>query len=716
MPTASCATFANGARQFVVHDALEMTSCLSLSYWSSLTPSTIVRSGSVAGAEMTTFFAPASRGLAASGRFVKKPVDSSTTSTPRSFHGSCAGSRSSRTLISLPSTIRPSPRTSTEPWYGPRIESYLSRWASVALSVMSLTATHSMSVSFARPARSTFRPMRPNPLIPTRTGMCSVPSAVSIQERGEATARGPPSACRPAAFSLGRAAHELEPGAVGIDQISGVVVGRAERPRGGRAAVTAAGGEPGLVGGVDGAPAGGGDPDVARSREGGAVAGRAPGRVGRSRHDPEVRAIAPVADAVRAGDDAPAAKRAHDRVVEPRGAGEVGDLQGDVVEHCRGVLAAEPVGFGGRRVVVAVLRHRIAGAEGRELARPTARVGVAVAARAIGVAMHDLDEDVVARGVPLAEVLGDRDRAVPAAGAADRDREVRLAFGDVLRQQEVEQRDDALVELGEAPVALDVGDDARVVAGQRPERRLVVRVGEEAHVEHEVGVAGGAVLEAEALERDRQARRRRAREELVGDLAAQHVRLQAGRVDDDVRALLDRLEHRALGGDAARDARPRRGRVPAARLLVAREERLLVGVEEEDAVVQAEGGEVVENGAERLEVVAPADVGHDGRALDLRALVHEELDERPDHLGREVVDAEVARVLEDGHGGRLAGAGVTGDDDEVLEARVGVEAGPVRPGIGVGGVGCVGGVGGGGGGRAVGGRGAPVARAGGGGR
>ena len=45
-------------------------------------------SGSVAGAEMITFCAPASRCLAASSRLVKKPVDSITTSTPRSPHGS----------------------------------------------------------------------------------------------------------------------------------------------------------------------------------------------------------------------------------------------------------------------------------------------------------------------------------------------------------------------------------------------------------------------------------------------------------------------------------------------------------------------------------------------------------------------------------------------------------------------------------------------------
>src|SRR4051794_34397258 len=296
MPTASCATFANGARQFVVHDAFEMTSCFDLSYWSSLTPRTIVMSGSVAGAEITTFFAPASRCLAASSRLVKKPVDSSTTSTPRSLHGSFAGSRSSKTLISLPSTMRPSPRTSTSPRYGPRIESYLSRWASVALSVMSLTATHSMSVSFARPARSTLRPMRPNPLIPTRTGMCvSVPSAVTIQERPQATARAARAARRRGRPVLPPAADQLHPGAVRVDEESGVSDGRLGGAGGGRAAVASAGGEPRLVGGVDGAAAGRGDrhvPVPARARGRGFRPRRAVAvRGAAATHDPQLRAV-----------------------------------------------------------------------------------------------------------------------------------------------------------------------------------------------------------------------------------------------------------------------------------------------------------------------------------------------------------------------------------------------------------------------------------------
>ncbi len=47
---------------------------------------------------MITFFAPASKCLAASARFVKRPVDSTTTSTPSSPHANCAGSRSANTL------------------------------------------------------------------------------------------------------------------------------------------------------------------------------------------------------------------------------------------------------------------------------------------------------------------------------------------------------------------------------------------------------------------------------------------------------------------------------------------------------------------------------------------------------------------------------------------------------------------------------------------
>ncbi len=139
------------------------------SYWSSLTPMTKVPSMFLPGAERMTFLAPASRWALALVPSVKKPVDSRTTSTPRSAQGRSAGLRSARTLISLPLTTRPDSETATSPSKRPMMESYLSRWARVLTSVRSLIATISKPSPWAWAARKKVRPMRPKPLIATRT-------------------------------------------------------------------------------------------------------------------------------------------------------------------------------------------------------------------------------------------------------------------------------------------------------------------------------------------------------------------------------------------------------------------------------------------------------------------------------------------------------------------------------------------------------------------
>src|SRR5690625_3431956 len=79
MPKASLRTLAIGATQLVVQEALEMMSCVAGSYLSSFTPRTMVMSSPLAGAEMTTFLAPASMCFLASSALVKMPVDSMTT-------------------------------------------------------------------------------------------------------------------------------------------------------------------------------------------------------------------------------------------------------------------------------------------------------------------------------------------------------------------------------------------------------------------------------------------------------------------------------------------------------------------------------------------------------------------------------------------------------------------------------------------------------------
>ena len=73
------------------------------------------------------------------------PVDSITTSTPRSPHGNAFGSRSDSTLKESAPTEMPSPVTLTSSSSTPWVLSYFRRWALISGDVRSLTATRSMS-------------------------------------------------------------------------------------------------------------------------------------------------------------------------------------------------------------------------------------------------------------------------------------------------------------------------------------------------------------------------------------------------------------------------------------------------------------------------------------------------------------------------------------------------------------------------------------------
>src|SRR5216117_574424 len=167
MPNLSSRTLAVVARQLVVHEALLMMRCLAGSYAFSLTPSTTVTSGSLAGAVMMTFLAPAWRCLEAVAVSRKMPVDSTTTSTPSSFQGRLAGSFSAVTRTSRPLTKMAPSLALTSAGRLPCTESCLSRCESVLASARSLTPTTSMSLSL-RAVRKNTRPIRPKPLTPTR--------------------------------------------------------------------------------------------------------------------------------------------------------------------------------------------------------------------------------------------------------------------------------------------------------------------------------------------------------------------------------------------------------------------------------------------------------------------------------------------------------------------------------------------------------------------
>ena len=200
IPTRSCSTFASGATQFVVHEAFETMWCASGSYASSLTPSTIVTSGSVAGAEITTFFAPASRCFCApvavgeearSTRGRRRRRDRPTAAPPgRARTASCISVAAARmhAVAELDLALERAERRVVPAAGAPSSSASPRSFSRDDLEVGRRAACC---------ARKKLRPMRPKPLMPTRIAM-RLPSRWSGAVRSVAPAyrRRPASAGR----------------------------------------------------------------------------------------------------------------------------------------------------------------------------------------------------------------------------------------------------------------------------------------------------------------------------------------------------------------------------------------------------------------------------------------------------------------------------------------------------------------------------------------
>merc|ERR1719486_1897030 len=103
IPYSSLMILASGARQLVVHEALDST-LMSLVYDVWLTPITNI-GASAEGAEMMTFLAPPCRYMLAFSMTVKMAVDSQTMSAPASPHGTSVGFFTAKNLMGLPLMI-----------------------------------------------------------------------------------------------------------------------------------------------------------------------------------------------------------------------------------------------------------------------------------------------------------------------------------------------------------------------------------------------------------------------------------------------------------------------------------------------------------------------------------------------------------------------------------------------------------------------------------
>ena len=207
------------------------------------------------------------------------------------------------------------------------------------------------------------------------------------------------------------------------------------------------------------------------------------------------------------------------------------------------------------------------------------------------------EQHLVARLERARQALGKIDRTVAAAGAADRDRQVVAVVARIVGQPARDEVVDVGVHALDFGNRLEEFDHRRIAAGQRAQRRLVMRIRQAADVEHEIGVERGAVLEAERFEQQRELRAVD-RDEIL-DPGAQCGSRQVARVESDaelarfgeqVPLVLDVLGQRALVAGEG---------MPAARLGEALHQRVGLGVEIEERDVPSGRARGVDVGAQR---------------------------------------------------------------------------------------------------------------------
>src|SRR3546814_2072103 len=91
----------------------------------------------------------------------------------------------------------------------------------------------------------------------------------------------------------------------------------------------------------------------------------------------------------------------------------------------------------------------------------------------------------------LAELIRNMNRSVAAACTPERQRNIGFSLCRIARQQELDQAADPLKRLPIGGIAGDMFTHRRVQSRQRPQIVLPVRIVQEAHVEHQIGVAFG---------------------------------------------------------------------------------------------------------------------------------------------------------------------------------------------------------------------------------
>src|SRR2546425_2408487 len=272
------------------------------------------------------------------------------------------------------------------------------------------------------------------------------------------------------------------------------------------------------------------------------------------------------------------------------------------------------------------------------------------------VAMPHRNAVTAAREV-LRQFIRQDHRAVFTSRAPQRHGQMRLALFHVLRQEIIHQRGQMAHKLFRRWRAEHKTPDLRAVPGQGTQRFVVVRVRQEPHVEHEIGVERDAILIPKREHGDGQRGRVRSPHERVHDGVPQFSHAQCRRIDDLICFLFHRLQPAPLRTDAVHDAAGLGQRVLPTGLLEAADQHVIGGIEKQNDIVQAHRLEMAQRGEEIVEELTPAHVDGQGGAPYAALGLQTEFGELGQQRRGQVVHAEEAEVLKHLHRVRLAGAG-----------------------------------------------------------
>src|SRR6266540_4093791 len=265
----------------------------------------------------------------------------------------------------------------------------------------------------------------------------------------------------------------------------------------------------------------------------------------------------------------------------------------------------------------------------------------------VELAVEDGNRPEVPFAEPRGEVLGEDDRAVVAAGAADRDRQSGLALFDVGRQGVLEELVDRRQEAPGEGLVQDVGPNGLGQARQVAELVDVERVLQEADVVDEVRLERHAVFEAEADELNREGVRRGQVAEVGEQPLPKLPQGQVRRVEDDVGLRPQGLQDSSLLGDGTRDPALVGQRMAMARLREAPDQDLIAGLQEEHLWPDPAALEGTAHRCEGQHCVPCPNVEDDGNAGEPVAVDRHELGQARQQLTGQIIDNGVAEVLEE---------------------------------------------------------------------